>query len=168
MTKVVHVTFFIMLIASASGCVRASHDVSVGDTTLSLSAREWKPMDNPEPYSENFEARTLRSGHTFPQVLTFFKIPMSEDRRLGIKISDTEFVEFLLVHAGKLTIQVRVDRGKYWVLSRETFEVNKPVSVRVDEYRPVLSEEENKILWNTFQDEVDATRALIGGLSRKS
>ena len=90
---------------------------------------------------------------------------MSEDRRLGLPISDHEFVEFLVVHPGKLTIQVRVDRGKYWVLSRETFDVNRTVSVKVDEYRPFLSEEEKKILWNTYQNEVDATRALINQLS---
>lgn len=75
------------------------------------------------------------------------------------------FVEFFVVHSGKLTIQVRVDRGKYWVLSRETFDVKKPVSVTVSEYRPFLSEEENKILWSAFQNEIDATRALINELS---
>lgn len=152
----------LMLVATVAGCDRTStYDVSVGDTAVRLSAQDWKPMDNPEPYAENFEAQILRSGHAFPQVLTIFKLPMSEDRRIGIQISSIEFVEFFVVQPGKLTIQIRVDRGKYWVLSRETFDANKAVSVNVNDYRPVLSEEENRILWNVYQNEVDATRTLI-------
>ncbi len=154
-----------MLVATVTGCNRPStYDLSIGNIKVSIPADQWKRSDNPEPYAENFEARTLRSGHAFPQVLTIVKVPMSEDRRLGVQISDHEFSEFFVVHPGMLTIQVRVDRGQYWVFSRETFDVPRTLSVKVDEYRPFLSEEENRIVWSAYQKEVDGTRALINQL----
>jgi hypothetical protein len=97
-------------------------------------------------------------------MLTIFKVPMSDDRRLGIRISANEFLDLFVVHPGKLTVQVRTDRGNYWVLSRETFEVTRHVPISIKEYRPFLPEEEAKQVWSVFQNEVDGTRAQINAL----
>src|SRR5262245_40683206 len=93
-------TIALLVLAAAAGCRSASssYEVAIGSTIVNVPMRDWKPLENSEPYAENFEARVLKAGHAFPQVLTVFKVPMSEDRRLGIRISDNEFLEFFVVH----------------------------------------------------------------------
>lgn len=158
----------IVLALSSSACfIQSTHEVQIGSTSVEIPSDQWRPAKNSEPYADNFEARALRSGQVFPQMLTIYKIPMSDDRRSGIRVSDREFAEFFVVHPGKVTVQIQTDKGKYWILSRETFEAKRALPVNVSEYSPFLTDEQQKGLWSAYQDEVDATRALINGLAEK-
>ena len=94
-------------------------------------------------------------------MVAVYSIPMSDDRRIGLKISDREYVEFFIVHPGFVTAQTRVDKGKYWVLCRETFNPKGLSPVDVSLYRPFLSDIENRQLWQHYQEEVDETRYLL-------
>jgi len=116
-----------------------AHVVLIGRDSIKLPKAQWAPMVNEQPtVAENFEAVDRKLGHAFAQVLTIFKLPMSDDRKVGVQISREEYVEAFVVHPGKVTIQVRVDRGRYWLLSRETFDLQAKLSVDITRYRPQL------------------------------
>jgi hypothetical protein len=151
----------------AAGGSSDVHTVRVGFRTLKLDATAWRPMANEATFAENFEAVTVKSGETWPQVITIFKLPMSSDRKRGIQVTKSEYVEPFVAHPGKVTIQIAVDRGRYWVQSRQTFDVASDVAARVawdvdvSTPRPRNSAKEQRSLVRVFQDQVDSTRAWI-------
>ena len=114
--------FGVLLASVTSGVVvhagaKANHIVKIGSKTLRLPATAWVPMSNAQPaVAENFSSTRKRTSTLYSQVLTIFKLPMSVDRRTGLHVSKNEFVEAFVVHRDSVTIQVRVDRGSYWVL----------------------------------------------------
>lgn len=138
-----------------------SHALSltVPGKTLEISAADWSKMRDETSFAKNFEEIKQAPWHHFGRVVTVFLNPMSEDRRLGIKISKTEYVELFSIDGVNVTAQVRVDKGGYWVLCRETFKPKAPMpAVTLWSY---LSENEELQLLHHYQVEIDETRYLL-------
>jgi hypothetical protein len=85
---------------------------------------------------------------------------MSDDRRVGRRISAGEYLQIFKVGDPASTIvQVRLDRGSHWILSRQTFRLDRfPGLVGADP-------EADAATWNRFrfalQDEIDTTRHTL-------
>ena len=95
--------------------------VSVPGKTITLAPEEWIKMKDPTTVGKNIEERKKGPRHQFGRVVTIVPIPMSNNDRIGLKISASEYVEIFIVHPEFVTVQTRVDNGTYWVMCRETF-----------------------------------------------
>ncbi len=65
-----------------------------------------------------------------------------------------------VVHAGTLTMQLRVDKKTYWVLSRETFAARSLAFVDTQREH-TLTAEEFAFSRTAFQPDIDTTRYLL-------
>ena len=79
---------------------------------------------------------------------------VSEARRCGE--ARDEYVEIFSTLPGTVTVQLRVDKGKYWVLTRDTYKVITPNSMQV-ERDPVVY----KSIYNEIQTYIDSNRFFI-------
>ena len=118
-------------------------------------------MPNDYEWAENFEETRKGPRHEFPRVVTVFKLPMTEDRQIGTRISPNEYVEMFIVHEGTLTVEVRLDKGSYWVLSRETFTAPSVYGVDTTTLFHSLYDLEFSTASEAFQPEIDTTRYLL-------
>jgi len=135
--------------------------VSVPSRTIRLARADWTAMTNDYGWAENFEEIRKGPREEFERVVAVFKLPMTEDRRIGEMISLNEYVEMFVVNTGVLAVQVRLDKGSYWVMSRQTF--TAPSVPRVDTARLQhdLSALEFASAREAFQSELDTTRYLL-------
>jgi hypothetical protein len=133
----------------------------VPSKTIELSPDDWAKAKDELDFAKNYEEKKKSPWQKFRRMVTVFLIPMSEDRLSGLKISDTEYLEFFIVHPGFVTVQTRVNKGKYWVLCRETFNPKDHSPISVSDYKPFLSESENRRLWQLYQAELDEARYLL-------
>ena len=142
--------------------------IDVPGKTIRIARSEWKPMKNEFEWADNFEQLTRGPRHEFARVVTVFKLPMSVDRRLGTKVSTYEYVEIFTGLSQTVTVRVRVDKGSYWVLSRETFRV--PSSPSAEFYDSTLVEiisdraiedDEHALAHLALQPQIDSTRYLL-------
>ena len=94
-------------LALSSGC-GSGYIVDVSNGTVSVDAKFWKPMENPEAFADNFEAREKRPSEVYNQVLTVFKSPIRDDQKLGLALSPGTWCEFMSLHPPAVTLRVRV------------------------------------------------------------
>ncbi len=156
---------FVLLVGGAVGAQTptaskesaSDYIVSAPSRTIRLARADWTAMTNDYEWAENFEEIRKGPREEFERVVTVFKLPMTEDRRIGEMISPNEYVEMFVVHTGMLTVRVRLDKGSYWVMSRQTF--TAPSVPGVDTAR--LSALEFARAREAFQSELDTTRYLL-------
>jgi hypothetical protein len=51
--------------------------------TLQVDTAKWTPMGDEYEWAENFEARQREERHIAPRIVTVFKLPMTDDGRVG-------------------------------------------------------------------------------------
>ena len=122
-------------------------------------------MQNPEPFADNFEARSKRSNEEFEQSLTVYKAPIREDQRGDVAIGDRVYADVMVVHPPAVTIQVRVTHASHWVLSRQTFGPRPGVDPTI--LGPVLSAAQARALLSVYQDEVRRTQSILEALTAR-
>jgi hypothetical protein len=150
---------FICSIGVSGACLTHSPQTTSAHPQPSLSLR--KSMENPSPYARNFERLQLQPQERYNQVVTIFDTQMAQDRRQGVQIAPNEYVEIFKVvgRDDDVVVQVRIDKGSYWVLSRQTILLN--------DYPPLISrnpetDEATRLLFqDALQDQIDATRYLL-------
>ena len=128
---------------------------------IELSPNDWEKVDDPTNLARNYSEKTLSSAHQFNRMVTVYLSPMSDDQRIGQEYSATEYVEIFIGVPGFVTVQTRIDKGQYWVLSRETFKPKKFPLVDLSSSKLLLSESEKNLLLLTYQLEIDETRLLL-------
>ena len=128
---------------------------------IELSPNDWEKVDDPTNLARNYSEKTLSSAHQFNRMVTVYLSPMSDDQRIGQEYSATEYVEIFIDVPGFVTVQIRIDKGQYWVLSRETFKPKKFPLVDLSSSKLLLSESEKNLLLLTYQLEIDETRLLL-------
>lgn len=139
----------------------SKYAIKLNDKTISVDSDKFKKFTDSESYAKNFIG--LNKGKTlFGQMVTLYTIPMSEDRKSGKKLSKNEYLEIFVVGKNEVTIQIRVDKGEYWLLSRESFDITDTQLPKYD-YKPFLAENSSdfSLYENYFRDEIDNTRALL-------
>jgi hypothetical protein len=128
-------------------------EIKTPDKIILLDSDSWKPMRNEFEWARNYSAKSKSKGQVYETVLTIYLLPMSADRKSGKLISSNEYIEIFQVRPGTVTVQLRVDKGKYWVLTRDTYNVNTPASkVELDTlvYNMVYKEIQTKVDSNRF------------------
>jgi hypothetical protein len=148
-------------LVSQAASAEPAFSVAVPGKTITLSQDEWIKMEDPTTVGKNFEERKKGPWHQFGRVVTIVPLPMSDDRRIGLKIADREYVEIFIAHPGFVTVQTRIDKGTYWVMCRETFlrQADEP-PVDLSPYKPSGTDDRER-LWFYYQDEIDTTRHLL-------
>ena len=68
----------------------AAFIVSVPPHTIRVPSADWKAMPNEHEWTDNFEQLRKDPGHVSPRVVTVFKLPITDDRREGMRISPDE------------------------------------------------------------------------------
>jgi hypothetical protein len=136
-------------------------ELSLPGKQIQLPVQSWSKAKDEVDYAKNYEQKEIGASHKYGRVVTVFLLPMSDDRKVGIQISDNEYLEVLVVHDGLVTTQVKVDKGQYWVMCRETFLPKERLSVDVGNNKAFLSKLSQLSLWMDYQSEVDETRNLL-------
>lgn len=152
--------FFAVILTACQGPLTQELTLEVPGKTIKLSTNDWEKMDDPNNFAENYSEKVSSPLHKFNRVATVYLNPMSDDRRSGSRISDMEYVEVFIVSPEFLTVQTRVDKGKYWVMVRETFKPKRNMLGTLAS--PVLSERNRELLMRDYQEEIDETRFLLG------
>jgi hypothetical protein len=95
-----------------------------------LLAPQWEPLANEASYARNYSRLAKLPYERFPQVVTIYETPMATDRRNGREISPGEYVEIFKVgEPTDVVILVRLDKGRYWLLSRQRISLSLACSV---------------------------------------
>ncbi len=157
-----HLASLVIALATVASCVR-DYSVAVSDGTVSVARAFWRPIENPEPFAENFEARAKRVNEEFAQVLTVFKAPMREDQRGDAPLPGAAWVDAMIVHPPGVTIQVRVAHRGHWILSRQTF-ASRP-GVDPTALGPFLEPEQIRLLVGIYSDEISRTRSTLEAMT---
>lgn len=136
----------------------SNYIIRVGDKNIVVSLDKWKFVDNPNEnnYSKNYSALNKKDGEKFEQMVTVFLNRMTDDRKTGKKITNTEYIEAFVVYPYSITVQIRVDKGDYWILSRQTFESKNdyPEQTNVSYANLLLNFED-------MQNKIDNTRYIL-------
>lgn len=131
-------------------------EIQTPDKLITLDSGKWEPMTNEFDWAQNYSEKLKKTGQVYETVLTIYLLPMSADRKNGKQISPNEYVEIFQVRQGTVTVQLKVDKGKYWVLTRDTYKVTTPNSMQV-ERDPVVY----KSIYNEIQTYIDSNRFFI-------
>lgn len=159
----INVRIFAAALLVLSGCSAREIVVPLDNgQELTLPASQWRALVNESGYARNFEAVENPPPREY-HVLTVFLNPMSEDRRTGKKISDTEYIEIFASNPGEITVLLRRDHRTFWLLSREMFHDNSVPGVdlsRVGSFGP----NDEHLIRAALQDRIDITRHFLGSL----
>ena len=131
-------------------------EVNTPGKTIFLDANKWFPMSNTQDWAKNYQSKEKKEWQEFNTVLTIFLQPMTSERKKGKKVTSDEYVEIFPTLPGTVTVQLRVDKDKYWVLTRDTYKVITPNSMQV-ERDPVVYNS----IYNEIQTYIDTSRFFI-------
>ena len=130
-------------------------EIKTQDKVILLDSDSWKPMRNEFEWARNYSAKSKNKGQVYETFLTIYLLPMATDRKTGKVISSNEYIEIFQVRPGTVTVQLRVDKGKYWVLTRDTYNVNTPAS------KVELDSLVYKMVYQEIQTQIDSNRFFI-------
>ena len=140
--------------------------IDVGNREIAVNQEEWEFVNNSSgsTYSKNYSAINKKDGEKFEQMITVFLNTMTDDRKSGEKITNSEYIEAFVVHPNSVTVQIRVDKGDYWVMSRQTFKIktNYPdqTDIPLSDLQYILVDAPDS-LNQTMQNQIDNTRYIL-------
>ena len=122
---------------------------------INISKSNWDFLETDYLYSKNYQSKTKLEGHKFKQIITVFLIKMTDERKRE-EIVKNEYFESWVNRPNSITVQFSIDKGDYWVLSRETYqtEENYPIQTNFS-YSKVL------VNFNGIEDMIDRTRFIL-------
>jgi hypothetical protein len=141
-----------------SGCEQKHEPVS-NSKVVPIDAGEWSLIDTEKVYARNFQRNTKSIKEPYSQIVTIFDIPMTIDRRVGHQESEDEYIEIFTTDpfpTNRVVVQVRLDKGGYWILSRQVFMLDKILKTN-----PIDDERTYNIVRSDLQNEIDATRYQV-------
>ena len=122
---------------------------------INISKSNWDFLETDYLYSKSYQSKTKLEGHKFKQIITVFLIKMTDERKRE-EIVKNEYFESWVNRPNSITVQFSIDKGDYWVLSRETYqtEENYPIQTNFS-YSKVL------VNFNGIEDMIDRTRFIL-------
>jgi len=122
---------------------------------INISKSNWDFLETDHLYSKNYQSKNKLEGHKFKQIITVFLIKMTDERK-SEEIVKNEYFESWVNRPNSITVRIRIDKGDYWVLSRETYqtEENYPIQTNFS-YSKVL------VNFNGIEDMIDRTRFIL-------
>lgn len=152
----------VVLSATALAC-GGDYAVRVTDGTVRVSRDFWRTMQNPEPFADNFEARSKRPGEEFFQQLTIYKSPMRDEEQGELELSPRVSIDVFVVHPPNVTVQVRVGHRGHWALSRQTFAPRTGITPA--NLGRFLDTELAQSLARIYEDEIRRTQSILEALT---
>jgi len=122
---------------------------------INISKSNWDFLETDYLYSKNYQSKNKYEGHMYKQIITVFLIPMTNDRKRE-EIAKNEYFESFVLRANSITVQIRIDKGDYWVMSRETYNTFENFPVQKD-----FSYSNALINFRGIQDRIDRTRFIL-------
>ena len=148
------------LAANATAQKNSSEFIQSQSQFPSPSPDEWKATQNEVPYARNYARRIKRPFEKFEQTITVYETPMAADRRVGKEIAPGEYLEIFKVgEQTNVVVQVREDRGNYWLLSRQRIIIDNHLNLISQ--NPEYNEETFKQFQIALQDIIDSTRHFL-------
>jgi hypothetical protein len=144
----------------ATPAVGGEYRVATPSGFVRIPKADWKAVPSAHALGESFEQRRPSTHQGLPRLVTVFKTHMTEDVRIGRSISPTEYLEMEVDASGRLIVQIRVDKGRYWLLSRETLLTPGGPFVDTAVVR-ALTVEESAAAREMFASEIEQTRFLL-------
>jgi len=164
---IVHLTLMLLLIGGTALMMAIeakkgseAYQVQTLDKEVSIDQAMWKAMVNESQTAVNFERRTMDKGMEFPSVLTIFKVPITRDRKGTFELTDTETMDLFQAHPGVITVQLVFDRGRYWILLRESFRISEISNLPPPKGRLTDDQVRNLYLLD-LQSRIDDARAYV-------
>ena len=139
----------------------SNQSIIVGRKTIHLNEDEWDLIKSDSEYSVNLSKKTKKVCEKYNQILTVFNIDMTKDRKSGVKLSENIYFEAFRTHLNGITIHLRIDKGSYWILSRQIFETKNENILAVGEY---ADEVKALSISKQFQDEISSTIYMVNKL----
>lgn len=136
-------------------------ELAVPGKLIQLSEQSWSKIKTEAGSANTYEQKESGASHKYGRAVSVFLGPMPANRKVGVRISDNEYLKVLIVHEGMVTTQLKVDKGQYWVMCQETFLPKARLSADISNHKAFLSELAQLSLWMDYQSEVDATRQLL-------
>jgi hypothetical protein len=129
--------------------------IRTNNKLINISKSNWDFLETDYLYSKNYQSKTKLEGHKFKQIITVFLIKMMDERK-SEEIVKNEYFESWVNRPNSITVQFSIDKGDYWVLSRETYqtEENYPIQTNFS-YSKVL------VNFNGIEDMIDRTRFIL-------
>jgi hypothetical protein len=142
--------------------------IDIKDNVLKIPKAKYSKVEDQYEWAKNFfRINSTTEINKFGQMITVFTLPMTEED-IGVpsdteKLSENEYLESFCVHNDGITYQYRVDKGDYWVLSRETLHVPNQFMDRED---MIDIDKENckkikTLYWADHQPIINNTRLMI-------
>jgi hypothetical protein len=132
--------------------------INIGNKIVNLNESDWEILKQESEYSVNLSKKVKQKNEKYNQIVTIFNIEMTKDRKSGIKLSDNIYFEAFKTGLGGITIRIRIDKGSYWILSRQTFISNNDNVLSDSEY---ADESKALLLARKFDDEISNTVFMI-------
>ena len=138
------------------------HDSNQGNTVSKLITKinisEWSALKSESNSSINLRRNNLRKNEKYNQIITIFTLEMTNDQKVGAKLSDSIYLEIFKNLEGTVTVQIRLNKGQYWILSRQTFETEYSDLLSNGEY----ADSKKTILFAKFlETEINETVSLL-------
>ena len=102
----------------------SNHIIRTKNKTIFVSEDKWDFLPSDSNYSKNYQSTSTPEGHLFKPIITVFLIRMTDDRKRE-RIVKNEYFESFVLHPNSITVQMRKDKGDYWVMSRETYKLEQ-------------------------------------------
>jgi hypothetical protein len=141
--------------------------VATPSGVVRIPRAEWTAIPSLEPLGESFQQHTIEAHHRLPRIVTVFKIHMTEGVRVGRQISPTDYLEMWIEDVSTLTVRIRADQGRYWLMSRETLLVPPSPLLDTSAARQ-LSDDEFDAAREIFGAEIEKTRFLLHSQFRQA
>lgn len=121
---------------------------------------EWEPMQNEASYARNYSRAIKQTHELFQQVVTIYETPMASDRRKGKEVASGEYVEIFKVgEPTDVVIHIRIDKGRYWILSRQRVSLsNWPYLTAIN---PEAGSSDFQKFQYALQNIIDSTRHFL-------
>jgi hypothetical protein len=122
---------------------------------INISKSNWEFLGQNYLYSKSYQSKNKLEEHKFPQIITVFLIKMT-DKRKSEEIVKNEYFDSWVNHPNSIIVRIRIDKGDYWVLSRETYLMEENYPSQTDfSYSEVL------VNFNGIEDMIDRTRFIL-------
>jgi hypothetical protein len=128
--------------------------IAVGNRSVEISPLEWEVLKSEFEYSVNLKNNRMLSNEKYNQIVTVFNLEMTRDRKSGTKLSDNIYLESFRTLQDSVTVQIRIDKGSYWILSRQTFSFDNDRILSIGEY---ADEKKSLLISNMFKNEISNT-----------
>jgi hypothetical protein len=154
-----------MLIPHRQARLYLSFMSTCGAKTIFVPRLYWETLSTNSDYSEGFSRRLAQNNEEYELVVTIFKLPMTEDRKSGLKIGDNEWLEIFSTFREEMTMRLRLNKGDYWLLSRQTFKVGvtpveHPKAYTFPWYESEIDAKDT-LIRSYLQNEIDKTRYIL-------